>query len=250
LRKRPLPRADGSTAMRDTYQVKLENVFEGPMDLLVHLIKKNEVDIYDIPIAFITDQYLRYLEWMKMMNIDFAGEFLVMAATLAQIKSRMLLPTHGNEDEEEDPRMEIARPLIEYIQMKTAAEALARRNLLGDKTFTRAVAKSEALTTGEPELARVGLFELIDAFQKILEKNTGSHVVDLTTEPLSVKERMNQLIAILEEKGSVTFDKLFDQAPSRMEIIVTFLALLELIKMNLTRVVQSMPTGIIRVFYV
>ncbi len=235
--------------MRETYQVKLENIFEGPMDLLVHLIKKNEVDIYDIPIALITDQYLQYLEWMKMMNIDFAGEFLVMAATLAQIKSRMLLPTHGHEDDEEDPRMEIARPLIEYIQMKTAAEVLARRNLLGDKTFTRAVTGSADVCTGEPELAQVGLFELIDAFQRILKKTSGSHTVDLTTEPLSVKERMNQLLAVLEEKGSVTFEKLFDQAPSKMEIIVTFLALLELIKMNLARVVQSMPSGIIRVFY-
>ncbi len=237
--------------MRDAYQVKLENLFEGPMDLLVHLIKKNEVDIYDIPIAFITDQYLQYLEWMKMMNIDFAGEFLVMAATLTQIKSRMLLPTHGNEDDdEEDPRMEIARPLIEYIQMKTAAEALAQRNLLGDKTFTRAATKSNVLKTSEPELAQVGLFELIDAFQKILKRTTGSHIVDLATEPLSVKERMNQMLEVLEKKGSITFEKLFDQAPSKMEIIVTFLALLELIKMNLARVVQSMPTGIIRVFYV
>ncbi len=236
--------------MQNIYQVKLDNLFEGPMDLLVHLIKKNEVDIYDIPIALITRQYLEYLEWMKMMNIDFAGEFLVMAATLTQIKSRMLLPTHGNEDEEEDPRMEITRPLIEYIRMKTAAEELAKRNLLGDKTFTRVAARADSLKDTEPELAQVGLFELIDAFQKILKKTTGSHVVDMTTEPLSVKERMNQLIEILEEKGSLTFEKLFGQSPDKMEIIVTFLALLELMKMNLVRAVQSMPTGIIRVFYV
>jgi segregation and condensation protein A len=113
------------------YKVRLENVFEGPMDLLVHLIRKNEVDIYDIPVGLITEQYLAYLEWMKLLNIDNVGEFLVMASTLAQIKSRMLLPFHGEEEDEEDPRMQIARPLAEYLQIKSAAEELASRNMLG-----------------------------------------------------------------------------------------------------------------------
>ncbi|MBW1753945.1 MAG: segregation/condensation protein A, partial [Deltaproteobacteria bacterium] len=103
----------------ELYQVKLDNIFEGPMDLLVHLIKKHEVDIYDIPIAMITDQYLEYLKWMESMNIDVAGDFIVMAATLTQIKSKMLLPIHENENDQEDPRLEIARPLAEYLQMKS-----------------------------------------------------------------------------------------------------------------------------------
>ena len=107
------------------YKVKLENVFEGPMDLLIHLIKKNEVDIYDIPVGMITEQYLAYLEWMKLLNIDNVGDFLLMAATLAQIKSRMLLPTHEEDGEIEDPRMEIIRPLTEYLQIKSAAEELS-----------------------------------------------------------------------------------------------------------------------------
>jgi segregation and condensation protein A len=110
-----------STSRNQPYEVKLTDVFEGPMDLLSHLIKKNEVTIYDIPIALITRQYLEYLEWMKAMNIDLAGDFLVMASTLAQIKSRMLLPLHESEEDQEDPRLEIARPLIEYLQIQSAA---------------------------------------------------------------------------------------------------------------------------------
>ena len=119
------------------YKVRLEDIFEGPMELLVHLIKKHEVDIYDIPIALITKQYLEYLEWMKAMNIDMAGDFLVMASTLAQIKSRMLIPAHENENDDEDPRLELVRPLEEYLRMKSAAERLSERDLLGEDTFVR-----------------------------------------------------------------------------------------------------------------
>ncbi len=122
------------------YEIKLDKVFEGPMALLVHLIKKNEVDIYDIPIAVITQQYLEYLEWIKLMNIDFAGDFLVMASTLTQIKSRMLLPTHGIEEDEEDPRLALTKPLQEYLEMQSVAEQLANRNLLGEHTFVRPMA--------------------------------------------------------------------------------------------------------------
>jgi chromatin segregation and condensation protein Rec8/ScpA/Scc1 (kleisin family) len=121
----------------DRYRVRLQDVFEGPMDLLVHLIKKAEVDIYDIPISQITAQYLEYLEWMQQMNIDFAGDFVLMASTLTHIKSRMLLPAQLGEEEEEDPRLEITRPLLEYLRIKSAAEQLAERNLLGETTFTR-----------------------------------------------------------------------------------------------------------------
>ena len=125
------------------YQVRLEEIFEGPMDLLIHLIRKNDLDIYDIPIALITDQYLQYLELMKAMNIDYAGDFLLMASTLTQIKSRMLLPTHDGEEEEEDPLQEITRPLLEYLQMKSAADQLIERNLLGEKTFIRNPGRDE-----------------------------------------------------------------------------------------------------------
>ena len=165
----------------EPYSVKIDDVFEGPMDLLIHLIKKNEVDIYNIPIARITQQYLEYIEWMKYLNIDFAGDFLVMASTLTQIKSRMLLPVHGNEEEEEDPRLEIARPLLEYLQIKSAAEELAKRNLLGEHTFIRPFDKKDLAFEPEDQIVQVGLFELIDAFRKILDNIADKSTVDLTT---------------------------------------------------------------------
>ena len=232
----------------DRYKVKLENVFEGPMDLLIHLIKKNEVDIYDIPIALITRQYLEYLEWLKRMNIDFAGEFLLMAATLAHIKSRTLLPSHGS-DEDEDPRLEIARPLLEYLQMKQAAEELAQRQLLGEDTFARLETVPEDWADMGEETIHVGLFELIDAFQKILENITPDHRVDLTTERISVKDRITEIVDVLEAKGSITFSELFGPESDKGEVIVTFLAVLEMVKLCLIRVAQHVPSGIIRLFY-
>lgn len=239
-----------STPMtEDIYNVKLDDIFEGPMDLLVHLIKKNEVDIYDIPIAMITKQYLEYLEWMKSMNIDFAGDFLVMAATLTQIKSRMLLPAQEDADEEEDPRLEITRPLLEYLQMKSAAEDLAQRDLLGDGVFTRNPVIEKHLTDPGDQMINIGLFELIDAFQQILERMSPDHAVEVTADAISVKDKMAQIIDILEEKGSITFNELFAVDVGKSEIIVTFLAILEMVKLYLIRIAQHVQTGIIRIFY-
>lgn len=233
----------------DLYRVKLQDVFEGPMDLLIHLIKKAEVDIYDIPIAQITTQYLEYLEWMKQMNIDFAGDFVLMASTLTHIKSRMLLPVQVGEEEEEDPRLEITRPLLEYLRIKSAAEQLAERDLLGDKTFTRKPDAEILENAKEDQIIRIGLFELIDAFQSILDKVTPSHRVDLSRDRVSVQERITQLTELLEEKDSLTFDELFSSDCERSDIIVTFLAILEMAKLNLIRIAQHVPTGIIRIFY-
>lgn len=233
---------------KDPYKVKLDNVFEGPMDLLIHLIKKNEVDIYDIPIALITEQYLAYLEWMQLFNIDNVGDFLLMAATLAHIKSRTLLPTHGDEDDDEDPRLEIARPLAEYLRIKAAAEALASRDLLGDTIFSRRI-KTKAYLSDDQEMVQVGLFELIDAFQRVLQKVSKDHTVDLTTDQVSVKDRMSEMVTVLEEKGSVVFTDLFADRAEKPFFIATFLALLELMKMNLVRVAQSKQDGLIRLFY-
>jgi len=233
------------------YQVQIDNIFEGPMDLLVHLIKKNELDIYDIPIALITEQYLQYIEWMKALNTEFAGDFLVMASTLTHIKSRMLLPVHADEEgeEEEDPRMELTRPLLEYLQMKSVAEQLIERNLLGENTFTRNPGRDEFITSDEGEFIRIGLFELIDAFQKILERIPGDHRVDMTTDEISVKDRISQIVDILDSKGSLTFLELFSDHPDKREVVVTFLAILEMVKLSLIRLVQNIETGIIRIFY-
>ncbi len=232
----------------DEYKVSLENVFEGPMDLLIHLIKKNEVDIYDIPVALITEKYLAYLEWMKLLNIDNVGDFLIMAATLAHIKSRMLLPNHGDDEDDEDPRLEIVRPLAEYLRIKSAAEALANRDLLGDSIFTRKV-KTKAYIDEDSETIQVGLFELIDAFQKILQRVSKDHNVELEADEVTVKDRMNDLIRAIEDRGSITFTELFERKPEKRFVIVTFLALLELMKLNLIRVAQSARSGVIRLFY-
>jgi segregation and condensation protein A len=233
----------------DRYRVKLQNVFEGPMDLLIHLIRKAEVDIYDIPIAQITAQYLEYLEWMKQMNIDFAGDFVLMASTLTHIKSKMLLPVQVGEEEEEDPRLEITRPLLEYLRIKSAAEQLADRDLLGDKTFTRKPDADVLESVKEDQVIRIGLFELIDAFQKILERVSPDHRVDMARDRVSVQERIAQLTDLLEQQESMTFDELFVESRERADIIVTFLAILEMAKLSLIRIAQHVPTGIIRIFY-
>jgi len=231
------------------YQVKLSDIFEGPMDLLVHLIKKNEVDIYDIPIAMVTEQYLSYLEWLKSMNIDFAGDFLVMAATLAHIKSRMLLPTVSDEDDDEDPRMEIARPLAEYLQLKSAAEELSRRALLGENTFVRQPAEVRDLVPLDEEFIKIGLFELIDAFQQILKNISAEERLELTSDSISVKDRISELVDLFEEKKSLTFEELFAGAPNKSDLIITFLAILEMVKLCLVRLAQHSQTGLIRLFY-
>ncbi|RTZ99991.1 MAG: chromosome segregation protein ScpA [Deltaproteobacteria bacterium] len=235
----------------DRYEVKLDDVFEGPMDLLVHLIKKNEVNIYDIPIALITDQYLEYLEWIKAMNIDLAGSFILMAATLAQIKSKMLLPVHDDDDDDDDdPRMEIIRPLNEYLQMKAAAEQLSQRDLLGQNTFTRSVPDMDIQPDSEDTYIQVGLFELIDAFRQILIDLDAEQQMDFSAERISIKDRINQIVEILEEKKSVTFIELFTQPVHKSDVVITFLAILEMVKLNLLNIAQHTQTGIIRLFYI
>jgi len=232
------------------YEVKVDNVFEGPMDLLVFLIKKHEVDIYDIPIALITEQYLKYLEWMKAMNVDFAGDFILMASTLTHIKSRMLLPVHDDsQEDEEDPRMEIARPLLYYLRMKSAAEQLADRNLLGEDTFLRGPSGEDIKIDYSEQSVQVSMFELIDAFQKILENISGDHLVDFTKDHFSIKDKISAIIDILEQKGSVVFNDLFCQNAEKGELIITFLAILEMGKLGLVRITQQFQTGIIRLFY-
>jgi len=217
------------------------------MDLLVYLIKKNEVDIYDIPIALITDQYLKYIEWMKSMNINFAGDFLVMAATLTHIKSKTLLPVQ--EDEEfDDPRMELVKPLQEYLQMKSAAEHLSERSILGEDIFNRNINKEDYSEPGEDDIVNVCLFELIDAFKKILENISPNQRLELTADRVSVKDRIAQLIDSLEKKGSLTFGELFSSDADKGDVILTLLALLEMVKLSLVRIVQYVRTGIIRIF--
>jgi len=236
--------------MTKEYQVQLE-IFEGPMDLLLHLIRKNKVDIYDIPIAFIMDQYLAYLDMMRSLNIDVAGEFLEMAATLAYIKSRLLVPRIGLDegDEEEDPRMELVRPLLEYAKIKEAAQALADSVQLGRDVYKRNIPTEELwdLESGE-EIAEVGLFELVSALHEVLKKAEPDEAMEMSAETMRLKDRINQLMEILAGVSSVTFHELFAEQARKAEIILTFLAILELMRLQLIRAFQHQPSRIIRLY--
>ena len=237
----------------DSHRVKLES-FEGPLDLLLHLIRTNEVNIYDIPIAFITEQYLRYIELMQELNLDVAGEFLVEAATLIHIKSRMLLPRPDPVENaagvEEDPREALVRRLLEHQKYKAAAELLRDRETLRGAQFTRADA-SVALAAGdeyEPEL-EVDLFSLLHAFKSVLQRAEGRARMVLPAEQISIEARIDEVLRRLSATEVCGFEELFDDGDgSRSFMIVTFLALLEMIRLKLIRVFQSGAFGAIRVY--
>lgn len=221
------------------YKVKLE-IFEGPMDLLLHLIRKNEVDIFDIPISLITDQYLGYLDIMKGLNINLAGDFLVMASTLIHIKSRMLLPDLGKETaEEEDPRLEITRPLLEYMQLKEAATELGERKLLDRDVFKRQLTNDYmSQFQGEDAPLEANIFQLMDAFKRIIEQRAPDAELTFATEEWSVKERMTYIMNTLKAQTTVFFADLFKGFGTMAELVATFLALLELVHAGLVRIFQ------------
>jgi len=233
---------------RVPYIFRLE-MFEGPLDLLLHLINKNELDITNIPIALITDQYLEYLKLMKVLNLDIAGEYLLMAATLLHIKSKMLLPSSPEQEEEEgeDPRAELVRRLLEYQNYKKAAVELERRPLLDRDVFIRLI----SVDTEEPaeeKRVEVSLFELLEAFRQVLERVKAETFHEVILERLSVEEKVQEILSLLQmEKRSIAFHLLFPDQPSRREVIITFLAILELVKMKLIRIFQSAPFETIRI---
>jgi segregation and condensation protein A len=230
--------------MTENYEVKLE-IFEGPLDLLIHLIHKNEVDIFDIPIATITDQYLEYLDIMKALNIDVAGDFLVMASTLVHIKSKMLLP--AKEDEEEDPRIEITRPLLEYMRFKELAGELSDRQILDRDVFTRHLSPEflARIKDEDPQLD-VNLFQLMDAFKRIMEQRLPGAQLKLKLAQWSIKEKTEVIIALLKKRGPIFFNEIFDADRTVSELIVTFLALLELVHIGLIKIFQPSAESQIR----
>ena len=220
-----------------TFTAKLE-VFEGPLDLLLHLIKINEVGISDIPIATITDQYLEYLDLMRALDINVAGDFLVMASTLMHIKSKMLLPKQEDDlDEIEDPREEIVRSLTEYMQLKDAAHELASRDILYRDVFKRSI----EIKRGEEDIdtKKVTLYDLMDALKKIIRKKHPGIVLRFSTESWSIKKKMIEIIRILKEKKNILLGDLFSTMESVSEMIATFLALLELIRTGFVNVFQG-----------
>ncbi len=234
-----------------TYKVKLE-VFEGPLDLLLYLIKKEELDIYDIPIAKITDQYLEYLELMQLLDLNIAGEFLVMAATLIHIKSRMLLPKDQMQEEEaleEDPRAELVRRLLEYKKFKEAAGELAHMASRQKGFFPRLATERPA---ADHEAARVeffeaSLFDLITAFTKVMKDIPKDIFHQVVKDEFTVSEKIHDIYHMLVEKPVLYFTELFRQAKNKLEVITIFLALLELIRLKEILARQSAPFGDIEI---
>ena len=207
------------------YPVRLEN-FEGPLDLLLHLIRRHEIDIYDIPIALVTQQYLEYLDLMHELNLDVAGEFLVMAATLIHIKSKMLLPRPDpkQDEPEEDPREALVRRLVEHQRFKAAAELLHEREIQRSAQWTRPEERVAALVgePPEPEL-EVDLFSLMTAFRQVLERARRRPQVILPPEQISIEDRIAQLEALLADREACGFEELFADVGTRAAMIVTFL---------------------------
>jgi segregation and condensation protein A len=227
--------------METDYKVKLE-VFEGPLDLLLYLIKRDEIDIYDISIERITRQYLEYLQAFKELKIDIAGEFIVMAANLIYLKSRSLLPLDQQppeEDaEEDDPRWDLIRQLIEYKKFKEAASQLHDRALERERIFTRD-GGSSAVTDAPLPLHEVGIFQLIHAFQEVIKRvEAREDLREIFGERFSVSDKIEKILERVGNGTRLRFSELFGQIVSRVEIVVTFLALLELIRLNQVRALQ------------
>ena len=238
------------------YAVKL-SIFEGPLDLLLHLIRQNDVEIIDIPVAQIARQYLDYLEMMRELNLDLAGEYLVMAATLALIKSRMLLPPDPSDEDDEDidPRAELVARLLDYQRFKEVAESLETRRLLGRDVFLARGMEPEAPAEAAREI-EVGLFELLSAFKSVLDNASQEDTIhEVEVEVITVRERMVVIMERLESAESLDFMQIFSAdgsaLPTRALLVASFLAMLELTRLAALRVYQALgdsgsPTGPIR----
>ena len=240
------PPPSGTEAISNAPKISLPT-WEGPLDLLLQLIQKHELNILDIPIAFVTEKYLEYLALMRELSIDVASEYLVMAATLLHIKSKMLLPDLPSaagevegEEEEEDPRGELIRRLLEYQKYKAAAEDLGRRETLGKDVFPRGA--NEPVEEGPAPFAQIGTFQLLEAFAKILERTKSKIEHEVVFDRISISDRIAELTEALKGRRNSPFEELFtrpDRAPSRFDLIITFLAVLEMARLRMMRVYQS-----------
>jgi segregation and condensation protein A len=226
------------------YRVRLD-LFEGPLDLLLHLIKKNEVDVTNIPVATITEQYLAHLDLMRDLSLDVASEYLVMAATLTLLKSRLLLPSaEPDDDDEPDPRADLVRQLLEYQRYREAAASLAERPWLRRDVFSRdASAEGVPADPNATPAVRVTLWELLEAFRGVLKRAQPDPVHQVEAEIVSLRDRISSLLQTLDVARSLTFDSLFGEAPTRGFVIVTFLAVLELAKIGAIEAVQEETLG-------
>ena len=222
--------------------------FEGPLDLLLHLVKRHELDIFDIPISFITARYLEYLDMMKGLNLDVAGEYLLMAATLAHIKSREMLPRQDEEDEDEedvgDPREELIRRLLEYQKYRQVAEQLVDRPMLDRQVFTRGAEQEQP---DEKPLRQVSSFALVEALAQALARAKVKHIHDVVIDRISITDRLNEMVDRLRGAGAVPFLDCFDTdkppAQVRHELVVTFMAFLEMARLGMVRILQHTELG-------
>jgi len=231
-----------------SYQIKLE-IFEGPMDLLLHLTKKHELDIYSIPLGLITQQYLEYIELMKSLDMEIAGDFLVMASTLTHIKSKEMLPPpeHPEADEDGvDPRAELIRRLLEYKSFKEAAASLEDKEEAWSQSHTRSAEAPDIPADDEPLLFDFHLFDLLAALKDVMARVPDASF-EVTSEAVSITEKISQIMARFETMDSMLFTDLFDQSASRAQVVGTFMALLELIKTRLVRIFQIEQFGAIRI---
>jgi len=230
------------------YKVQFE-VFEGPLDLLLYLIKKEEVDIYEVNLTRLATQFLEYVEVMRMLDLEIAGEFLVMASTLMYIKSRELLPVDQQvaaegEDEAEDPRWELIRQLVEYKKFKDAAAQLQTLEARQENVFPRLPCKPEFADAAPPPRPQVGLFDLINAVNAVLQRvNQREDLRDIFEDRWTVSEKIEHLRQLIAQHGQLRFSELFGSATSRSEVVCTFLALLELIRLRQVIAVQPSPFG-------
>ncbi len=234
-----------------TYKVKL-NIFEGPLDLLLFLIKREKIDIYDIPISGITERYLEYLESMRLLDLEIAGEFLVMAATLMHIKSKMLLPQDENdieEAEEEDPREELVRKLLEYKKYKEASQQLLEMHDRHKGAFLRKGAgdREKIISDDGQEYFEASLFDLITAFRKVLKEVSKEAFHKVIRNEFTVSDKIHQIYHILAKQPKIFFSSLFRNARNKDEVIVIFLAVLELMKLREVLIVQKEVFGEIEI---
>jgi len=223
--------------------------FEGPLDLLLHLCQKHELNILDIPISFVTEKYLEYLGVMELMQLDVAAEYLVMAATLAHIKSKMLVPAPppGQEDDdpedEGDPREALIRRLLEYQKYKDAGQQLAARGVAGRDIFLRGAPVEDAASQGLAPLAEIPIYALVDAFQRVLERSKIELTHDVVADRISISDRITELSDLLAIRKRLQFEELFEGLATKGDLVITFLALLEMAKLRMMRLLQSEPLG-------
>jgi len=235
-----------------SYKLKLD-MFEGPLDLLLYLIKKNDIDITDIPITEITEQYMQYIDLMKMLDLDVVGDFLVMAATLMQIKSRMLLPPDPDAEEEmeEDPRDELMRRLQEYQKFKEAAQELKEKELKRKDFFSRTVneeAKKQLLDDAKEVYIEASLFDLINALSEALTKVPEEVIHEIITEEYTVDQKIHDILHDLIDQTKLSLKDIFTSAKNKMEMVVTFLAILELIRLKEIKIMQKQMFDDIEIF--